>query len=116
MRSRLTPGGLAVTWSPTARVHNTFVSVFPHVLSFGDIIIGSNQPIAFDAERDPRAAAQIRPSAPTTAVPASTSWRCWRHISTAPDPRRIERRASTTDLNEDLFPRDEFNVPRTKVP
>ena len=66
IRDRLKPGGLAVTWSPTVRVHNTFVSVFPHVLSYGDILLGSNQPIEFDVAairggwRTPRSSAYYR--------------------------------------------------------
>src|SRR6185503_838491 len=73
IRDRLAPGGLAVSWSPTARVHNTFVSVFPHVVSYGDIVIGSNQPIAFDADsvrrrlQDPRARRRL-PRAHATRV------------------------------------------------
>ena len=37
IRSRLADAGLAVTWAPTSRVRDTFVSVFPHVLVFGQI-------------------------------------------------------------------------------
>ena len=33
VRARLKPKGLAATWAPTARVHNTFVRVFPYVMS-----------------------------------------------------------------------------------
>ncbi|MDQ3487886.1 MAG: spermidine synthase, partial [Acidobacteriota bacterium] len=49
VRSRLAPGGLAVTWAPTRRVFDTFMQVFPHALSFGDILVGSTSPIRFDA-------------------------------------------------------------------
>ena len=45
---RLAPGGIAVTWVPTGRVLDTFRSVFPHVLDFGDIALGSETPIQFD--------------------------------------------------------------------
>ena len=50
VRSRLAPGGIAVTWVPTGRVLDTFTAVFPHVLSFGDIALGSDTPIRFDAK------------------------------------------------------------------
>ena len=50
VRSRLAPGGIAVTWVPTGRVLDTFTAVFPHVLSFGDIALGSDTPIQFDAK------------------------------------------------------------------
>ncbi|MEQ1750119.1 MAG: fused MFS/spermidine synthase [Prosthecobacter sp.] len=49
LSQRLKPGGYAVTWSPTQRVHDTFVKVFPHVLSVGPILIGSNESIEIDA-------------------------------------------------------------------
>src|SRR4029453_4065690 len=51
LRSRLRPGGLAVTWFPTKRVERTFVRSFPHVLIFEGIGIGSEAPIPFDREQ-----------------------------------------------------------------
>ena len=48
LRRRLKPGGFAVTWAPTARTRDTFASVFPHALVFGDIMVGSSDPIEFD--------------------------------------------------------------------
>ena len=48
MSSRLKPGGFAVTWAATPRVRDTFVRVFSHVLDFGPIIIGSNDPFNLD--------------------------------------------------------------------
>src|SRR5205085_417759 len=49
VKSRLKPGGFAVTWTPTERAHQTFLSVFPYVLRFGDSVdVGSLQPISFD--------------------------------------------------------------------
>ncbi len=50
VRSRLAPGGLGVTWAPTPRILATFCSVFPHVLRFDDVLIGSQTRIAFDRE------------------------------------------------------------------
>jgi spermidine synthase len=44
--SRLKPGGMAVSWAPSERVIQTFGSVFPYVLNFGNLIlIGSPDPI-----------------------------------------------------------------------
>jgi hypothetical protein len=73
LRRRLKPGGFAVTWAPTARTRDTFASVFPHALVFGDIMIGSNDPIAFDP-----AVIKVRlaPSATIIRKPVSTSWAC----------------------------------------
>jgi spermidine synthase len=52
VRSRLKPGGLMAQWNATPRVGNTFVSVFPYVLDFGNwVLIGSNDPIPFDMDR-----------------------------------------------------------------
>jgi predicted membrane-bound spermidine synthase len=49
LRSRLKPGGMAVTWAPTKRTERTFVKAFPFVLIFhsAPIFVGSNQPIQF---------------------------------------------------------------------
>ena len=112
IRDRLAPGGLAVSWSPTARVHNTFVSVFPHVVSYGDIVIGSNQPIAFDADsvrrrlQDPRARSHYA-RAFVDIGPLVDGY-------LARTPRVFgphDDRSAFADINTDLFPKDEFSVP-----
>lgn len=48
LRDHLKPGGFAVTWIPTARVHETFRTVFPYIIRFDNIDIGSLEPIPFD--------------------------------------------------------------------
>ena len=113
VRSRLADGGLAVSWAPTPRVRDTFTHVFPHVLSFGDIIIGSASPIRFDA-------AEVRARLAAPAV-QEYYFRAGVNIATllAPyldAPPRPLGGASTPadDLNDDLFPRDEFGAPRLK--
>src|SRR5262249_23553058 len=50
VRSRLNPGGLAVTWTPTERVARTFIKVFPHAWHAGSILVGSNDPIDVNPE------------------------------------------------------------------
>ena len=50
LKSRLKPGGLAVTWAPTGRVIDTFVQAFPHVLQIGAILVGSTDPIEYEPE------------------------------------------------------------------
>jgi spermidine synthase len=50
LKSRLKPGGLALTWAPTARTVNTFAKVFPHTVNFGAVLVGSNQPIEFNPD------------------------------------------------------------------
>ena len=112
LRDRLRPGGLAVSWSPTARVHNTFVKVFPHVLSYGDIVLGSNQPIVFDADTVRARVAQ----------PGVQSYYRESGIDIdgllAPYLERTPRvfgpdhdRSTIVDINTDLYPKDEFSIP-----
>ena len=50
LKSRLNPGGLAVTWAPTNRVIGSFVQAFPYVLQFGSILFGSAEPIEYQPE------------------------------------------------------------------
>jgi spermidine synthase len=114
LRSRLAPGGLAVTWSPTSRVHDTFAQVFPYVLSFGHIVLGSNDPIRFSP---PEVRARMR-------VPAVRAYyeRAGIDVEALLTPyldasphlgeRPHVRAEARGDLNQDLFPRDEFSVPR----
>jgi spermidine synthase len=56
----LEPGGFAVTWAPTERTRHTFAAVFPHVLGFGEIYIGSDAPIAFDRDEVVKRARALR--------------------------------------------------------
>ena len=48
LKSRLNPGGLAVTWAPTVRVVETFMKVFPYAYRFNGVLVGSADPIDFD--------------------------------------------------------------------
>ena len=61
LHSRLNPGGLAVTWTPTPRVLASFVKVFPHVLLFDFFALGSTTPVIFD-----RSAIDVRIRQPFT--------------------------------------------------
>jgi spermidine synthase len=110
--SQLAPGGLAVTWGPTPRVHDTFASVFPYVISFGDILVGSRTPIPFDADA-------IRARVRQPAV-LDHFWRAGVDIDALLAPYLVNARPIPAareplgDLNEDLFPRDEFTLPRIR--
>ena len=111
MRSRLSPGGLAVSWAPTPRVLDTFLHVFPHALGFGDIVIGSTAPIEFDA-----AAIRARLATPSVQeyyfrAGINISMLLARYLDTPPQVFGAASRPPSTGLNEDLFPRDEFGVP-----
>jgi spermidine synthase len=116
LRDRLKPGGLAVSWAPTARVHNTFLKVFPHVLSYSDIVIGSNAPIEYDANAvrarlaHPGVAAYYRESG----VDIEDVLRPYLEES----PRVFgpaDDRSWIVDINTDLYPKDEFSVPQTRT-
>ena len=110
-RSRLSAGGLAVSWAPTPRVRDTFRHVFPHVLSFGDILIGSTAPIEFDA-----AAIRARLAAPEVQqyyfrAGVNINALLARYLDTPPQVLSGPVPAAPAGLNDDLFPRDEFGVP-----
>ncbi|MDO8834027.1 MAG: hypothetical protein Q7V01_00445 [Vicinamibacterales bacterium] len=109
LRWHLKPRGLAVSWSPTARTHDTFVKVFPYVLSFGHIVLGSNRPIPFDPEAVRRRIAEtaVRDYYALAGARIDTLM--------APFLDRVPLiltpsfdRTSIVDVNTDLFPRDEF--------
>jgi spermidine synthase len=100
---RLNPGGLACTWSPTARVTRTFRTVFPHVLeSRKGLLIGSLAPIPLEpevwAERARRGEGYLGAGRTAELVDELL------HLKNATGD--IEG-----SLNRDLFPRDEFGVP-----
>lgn len=105
--SRLAPGGLMCTWSPTPRVRRTFRSVYPHVLSLldGVVLIGSREPIALDP-----AAWVRRADSPEVQryLGAGIAKLVARDVATA---QSLPTRRRQPDLNHDLIPRDEYAVP-----
>ncbi len=108
VRARLAPGGIYVQWAPSARSVQTFAAVFPYTLLLlpGQALIGSNDPIPFDAERlasrfrDPAVAAHL-----ARGNPAFTDYvgmfagpiLAWTPEAPRPPPPLT-----------DVFPRDEF--------
>ena len=109
LKDRLKPGGLAVTWGPTARVGAAFVRVFPYVRAVGSIAIGSDQPIPFfPAKIRARAASPFtrayyaRAGIDAESLVRDLLSRRWQHIGPSFD------RSQLTDFNTDLFPKDEF--------
>lgn len=49
LKKHLKPGGYAVTWVPSKRTRESFLSVFPYATIFGNcILVGSNKPIDVD--------------------------------------------------------------------
>ena len=113
----LKPGGLAVSWSPTRRTRDTFLKAFPHVAVFGHTLVGSNEPIPFDP-----AAVRARLDNPFTAAyypqggvdihailgPVLEQG----PVVYGPDYDR----SGLSDVNTDLFPRDEYRAPYRRQP
>lgn len=110
LRHRLRPGGYAVTWSPTPRVQRTFCQVFPHVAQVpGFVLIGSDAPITIDW-----AAIRARLESSFTRMHLARA-------AIAPDAliEGLEQQLALvgtdtvpgTDINTDLFPRDEYQPP-----
>lgn len=103
--SRLSPGGIMCQWKATPRVQETFTSVFPYVLAFRDVLIGSRQPIPIDV-----ATWQTRLDSPSVQsylekeVAAGIRY----HFSFC---RKIRAHKRWHGRNYDLLPRDEFGGP-----
>jgi spermidine synthase/MFS family permease len=113
---RLKPGGFAVSWVPTDRVLETMILVFPHVRVFSGIAIGSGTPILPD-----RFIVQQRVQDPFTHDYYAAAGVNIDHLvasyfdgeSSTYGPDFV--RSTLTDVNHDLFPKDEFAIPRTRV-
>lgn len=110
LRDRLAPGGFAVTWTPTARTRTSFLAVFPHVLFFRTMGIGSLEPIAYDREvvlarlRDPFTKAYYDAGGVDALKALQSS------LSEQPTVYGPAfDRSALTDVNRDLAPRDEFS-------
>lgn len=112
VRERLNSGGLAVTWLPTERVTNTLRSVFPYVLVVGDIGIGSDGPVHLDRRllharlTDPKVLGYYHAAGIDIEALLDSLLLAPKRAFGPGDALSIG-----TDLNEDLFPRDEFQVP-----
>ena len=109
VRTRLAPGGLAVTWVPTERVERTFLKVFPHVVSYDAVFIGSNEPIHIDHR-----AIEERLDDPETTrhyarlgLDIKALFRPVISTGTSPSRDGID----LNDVNTDTHPRDEFGIP-----
>ena len=107
----MNPGGLAVTWVPTSRVARTFETVFPYVWHHEQIMMGSDAPIEVNSQRilerlryrkvsDYFAASGV--DIETLLGPALTG--PWRSDGKS-------RALEPGDINTDLYPRDEFDIP-----
>jgi MFS family permease len=108
VRERLAPGGLYIQWAPSQRAAETFATVFPHTLLLMPVavLIGSNEPIPFDADR--LAAAFANPATAEHLRRGNGAFRDWGALFAAPaiawTPASPRREPPLTDI----FPRDEF--------
>jgi spermidine synthase len=104
--SRLKPGGLVCTQKPGRRVGLSFAEALPYALDFGNIVVGSNDPLPID----PAAweARLMRPEVARRFGPEALEG-----IRTRLHEARPARRnpAARVGLDRDLFPRDEFSTP-----
>ena len=111
VRDRLSPGGLAVTWVPTARVHNSFLRAFPHAVGLPGILLGSREPIVIDRDAIARRVADADVRAHFALDGVDIAQLLESHLS---GPMTIYGpdfpRDRLTDFNSDRFPRDEYNL------
>jgi len=112
VRKHLNPGGLAVTWLPTARVRDTFLRSFPHALVLNRMALGSDAPIPFD-----RAALLARCDEPAVRgyfEAVGVDIRALVEARLAVEPPTVigpaYDRSALGDVNSDLFPKDEFLI------
>jgi hypothetical protein len=110
LRESLNPDGLAVSWLPTERVRDTFVRSFPHVLLLREIGIGSETPIPFDREsllarcEDPHVKDYYARVGINLRRLLVDHLRSQAPLAIGPDADR----SVYTDVNSDLFAKDEF--------
>jgi spermidine synthase len=102
---RLKPGGVVCTWAPTARVYSTFTAVFPYVIGADrerGILIGSLGPLPITPgvwrARLAEAEAYLHRGRAKEVGHLLERLEPWPHVP-------------TQDVDEDLFPRDEFLTP-----
>jgi hypothetical protein len=103
---RLKPGGLMCQWAPTPRVQQSFTTVFPYVVDFDSILVGSNEPIVID---HPTWIARLSDSAAVTYLGREVTFAVSYLMQRS---KRVGRPTEpAAGLNYDLFPRDEFGTP-----
>jgi spermidine synthase len=113
VKNRLKPNGLAATWAPTKRVHDTFVRVFPYGISLPGMLIGSTQPVEFDPALVRARAADPRVREHFRRAGLDIEQLVGQYVDgpSAQFGRDFDR-TTLTDVNTDLFPKDEFDLSR----
>lgn len=107
-RSKLREGGIMSQWMATPRVERTFVSVFPYVINVGDLVLlGSNEPIPYnpDALLEKIQSPEVQAYLAAAGVDADDFVQ---YIELEPKIWTPDTPRDNSDLNTDLFPRDEY--------
>jgi predicted membrane-bound spermidine synthase len=110
VRDRLRPKGLAATWSPTARVHNGFLRVFPYVVSVPGILLGSNDPIEIDRAVIATRLADPRVRDHYGRANVNVDQLVAQYLAEPAIYGPDFDRGSLDDFNTDLFPKDEYEL------
>ena len=113
VRRRLEPGGIYVQWAPTLRVVETFTAVFPHALLLlpGNVLVGSNRPIAFAPET--LAARLAQPAARQHLAAGNSEFADYTTMFSEGVVRWGPGTPRTGASLSDVFPRDEFYLNNT---
>lgn len=109
LRSRLRPGGYAVTWAPTVRIRNTFQSVFPYIVYVDDLVlIGSNQPVTVNWDTIQQRINTVF----TQAHYGSAGINLWGLLSKYQSHTHplAGNQPVGKEINTDLFPKDEYSI------
>jgi spermidine synthase len=103
---RLKPGGLLCSQKPARRVGLTFAEAMPYALDFGNMVVGSNEPIPID----PSAwESRLQRQQVARRFDAETIEGIRDRLNDAHAARRNP--TARVGFNHDLFPRDEFGTP-----
>ncbi len=109
--SRLKPGGIVCSQTPTRRAALSFAAGVPYAIDLGNIMVGSNEPMPIDVP-----AWQARLFAPEVLAwfGPEVAEGILARLREARPPWGNPR--SRRGLNLDLFPRDEFSTPVASAP
>ncbi len=103
---RLKPGGIVCTQIPSRRAMLTFTTAIPHTINFGNLMVGSNDPLPIEPETW---IARLRSLEVASYLGDSTVRGVESRLTDALPGRRNPQ--TRLGLNYDLFPRDEFSTP-----
>lgn len=114
MKNSLNDGGLLVTWLPTARTFDTFRTVFPHHLYFGNTAIGSNRPIELAPDIILARYRQFCLHEKLESTGHNGEELIKQFLSCLMEPPKLRPTLEEKHLNTDLHPKDEFSLPQEK--